>query len=211
MNTVYISDLDGTLLDTKGLVTRSFVYTFEHFRPELKLTDEELDSFFGPSLRQTFSKYAKDENEVEEMIKYYREYNIAHHDEMAKAFPNAKEVLKKLSKKGYKLGVVSSKKTDLVEHGLFINKLLEYMQIVICEEDVTTPKPAPEGINKALLKLDSKKALYVGDGVGDIQAGKNANIDTIGVLYSDRADQIIAAEPTYTISELNKILIILAE
>ena len=53
--------------------------------------------------------------------------------------------------------------------------------------------------------------MYVGDGVGDILAGKNANIDTVGVLYSDRVDQIIAAEPTYTINDLNQLLIILAE
>ena len=60
-------------------------------------------------------------------------------------------------------------------------------------------------------QLNSKKALYVGDGVGDILAGQNAGIDTVGVLYSDRADQIIAANPTYTITDLNKLLIILAE
>ena len=39
----------------------------------------------------------------------------------------------------------------------------------------------------------------------------NSGIDTVGVLYSDRVDQIIAAEPTYTINDLNQLLIILAE
>ena len=204
-------DLDGTLLDTKPLIDRSFIHTFEHFRPGLVLTDEELDSFFGPSLRQTFSKYSDDQNEIEEMIKYYREYNMKNHDEMVKAFPFATEVLKKLAKRGYKLGVVSSKRTDLVEHGLFISKLLGYMQIVIGEGDVSNSKPDPEGILLSMKQLNSKKALYVGDGVGDILAGKNAGIDTVGVLYSDRAEQIIAAEPTYTITDLNKLLIILAE
>ena len=204
-------DLDGTLLNTKPLIDRSFIHTFEHFRPDYRLTDEELDSFFGPSLRQTFSRYSSDENEIEEMIKYYREFNIANHDEMVTAFSNAKEVLKKLSKKGYKLGVISSKRTDLVEHGLFITKLLGYFQVVLGEEGASNPKPDPEGINNAMKQLKSKKAMYVGDGVGDILAGKNANIDTVGVLYSDRVDQIIAAEPTYTINDLNQLLIILAE
>lgn len=204
-------DLDGTLLDTRGLINRSFVHTFEHFRPGYILTDEELDSFFGPSLRQTFSRYSKDQEEIEEMIKYYRAYNISNHDEMVKAFPNAKEVLKKLSMRGYKLGVVSSKVTTLVEHGLFISKLLPYMQVVIGETEVKNPKPDPEGINEAIRQLKSKKAMYVGDGVGDIKAGKNANIDTVGVLYSNRTEQILAEEPTYTIENLNQLLIILAE
>lgn len=204
-------DLDGTLLNTRELIDRSFVHTFEHFRPNYILTDEELDSFFGPSLRQTFSKYSQDQSEIEEMVKYYREFNVSNHDEVVKVFPNAKEVLKKLHKKGYKLGVVSSKKTDLVEHGLFQFKLLEYISVVIGEEDVTNPKPDPEGINNAMKQLKSKKAMYIGDGLGDIAAGKNAGIDTVGVLYSDRAEAIINALPTYTINDLNELLIILAE
>ena len=204
-------DLDGTLLDTRNLVNRSFVHTFEHFRPGYVLSDEELDSFFGPSLTQTFSKYANSPEEVNEMIQYYREFNISNHDEMVKAFTNAKEVLKKLYNRGYKVGVVSSKRTDLVEHGLFITDLLQYMHVVIGEKDVTNPKPDPEGILVAMKQLKPKKAMYIGDGLGDIAAGKNAGIDTVGVLYSNRADAIIEANPTYTINNLNDLLIILAE
>lgn len=204
-------DLDGTLLNTRELINRSFVHTFEHFRPEITLTDEELDSFFGPSLRQTFSRYSDDAAEIEEMVKYYREYNVSMHDELVTAFPGAKSLIRNLAHKGYKVGVVSSKKTDLVEHGLALFGMLDHIRVVIGEEDVTAPKPDPEGILKAMELLHSKKALYVGDGVGDIEAGKNAKIDTIGVLYSDRKDKIIAAEPTYTIQSLNDIMTILVE
>lgn len=204
-------DLDGTLLNTRELINRSFVHTFEHFRPDHVLTDEELDSFFGPSLRQTFSRYSTDEQEIEEMIQYYREFNVASHDEMVTAFPGAKSLIRTLARKGYKLGVVSSKKTDLVEHGLEIFGMRDKIKVIIGEEDVKNPKPDPEGILEAMRILDSKKALYVGDGVGDIEAGKNAGIDTIGVLYSDRKEQILAAEPTYTIHSLDQILVILVE
>ncbi|MDE6407309.1 MAG: prolipoprotein diacylglyceryl transferase [Anaeroplasmataceae bacterium] len=204
-------DLDGTLLNTRELINRSFVHTFEHFRPEKVLTDEELDSFFGPSLRQTFSRYSEDEKEIEEMVKYYREYNVAMHDEVVTAFPGAKSLIKTLARKGYKVGVVSSKKTDLVEHGLELFGMLDNVRVVIGEEDVKNPKPDPEGILRAMEMLHSKKALYVGDGVGDIEAGKNAGIDTVGVLYSDRKEQIIAAEPTYTIRSLNDMITILVE
>lgn len=204
-------DLDGTLLNTKDLIYRTFIHTFEHFRPEKVLTDEELDSFFGPSLRQTFSRYSEDEEEITAMIKYYREYNVSIHDEFVTAFPWAKNIVRSLARKGYKLGVVSSKKTDLVEHGLELFGMLDNMRVVIGEEDVQNPKPDPEGILKAMEILHSKKALYVGDGVGDIEAGKNAGIDTIGVLYSDRKEAILAAEPTYTIKSLSDILKILVE
>ena len=204
-------DLDGTLLNTRALINRSFVHTFEHFRPGYVLSDDELDSFFGPSLRQTFSKYAENEEELLEMIKFYREYNVSIHDDVVTAFPGAKALISTLYRKKYKLGVVSSKKTDLVEHGLSLFGMLDKIQVVIGEEDVKNPKPDPEGILEAMKKLNSKKALYIGDGVGDILAGKNANIDTVGVLYSDRKQQIIDAEPTHTINNLNELLIILVE
>lgn len=204
-------DLDGTLLNTKDLIYRSFIHTFEHFRPDHVLSNEELDSFFGPSLRQTFSRYSEDEQEIQDMIAYYRAYNVQMHDELVTAFPGAKSLIRSLARKGYKLGVVSSKKTDLVEHGLELFGMLDKIRIVIGEEDVAKPKPDPEGILRAMEVLGSKRAIYVGDGVGDIEAGKNAHIDTIGVLYSDRKEKIIAAEPTYTIQNLSDILLILVE
>lgn len=204
-------DLDGTLLNTRELINRSFIHTFSHFRPEMEITDEDLDSFFGPPLRVTFSRYSEDPVEIEEMVKFYREFNMSAHDEMVTAFPGAKSLIKTLSKKGYKIGVVSSKKGDLVKHGLELFGLLDKMEVIVAEEDVANPKPDPEGILKAVKLLNGKKALYVGDGVGDIQAGKNAGVDTIGVLYSERKEAIIAENPTYTIKDLSQILIILVE
>lgn len=205
-------DLDGTLLDTKELIDRTFIYTFEHFRPGKVLTDGELNSFFGPSLRITFSKYSQDEKEIEEMIAYYRNYNQSIHDEMVKIFPGAKNLVHMLKKKGYKLGIVSSKKADLVAHGLDLFGIKDCFDIIIGEEDVTQPKPNPEGILKAIEQLGSQHAIYVGDGVGDIQAGKNAQIDTVGVLYTSfREKEILEQEPTYTIHSLSDMNTILVE
>ncbi len=155
MDTI-LFDLDGTLLDTKPLIDRSFIHTFEHFRSDMKLTDELLDSFFGPTLYQSFSRFSDDEKEIEQMIAYYREFNISHHDEMVKAMPGAKALLSSLHKKGYNLGVVSSKKTDLVCHGLELFDLLDYMDIVIGADEVENHKPAPDGILLAIEKIKDK-------------------------------------------------------
>ena len=149
-------DLDGTLLNTKPLIDKSFIHVFEKFRPDYKLSDEELDSFFGPTLHQSFSRYSEDEEEIEEMIKYYREWNIPHHDEMVTAFSGARDTLKTLHKKGYNIGVVSSKKTDLVIHGLELFKLDSEIDIIIGADEVKNHKPAPDGI---LLAIERLKAL----------------------------------------------------
>lgn len=232
-------DLDGTLLDTKPLIDRSFIHTFEHFRPDYVLKDEELDSFFGPTLYQTFSRYSTDEKEIEEMIAYYREYNIKNHDEIVKPMQGAKDLIYSLHKKGYNIGVVSSKKTDLVCHGLELFGLLDKMDIVIGADEVKNHKPAPDGIllaikelkkNNKNTQLDSNnkfmkyinsifnkpkkpvnKVAYVGDTLNDIIAGKNANVKTIGCLYIKNPEVMLEAKPDYVIEKLTDILKICVE
>ena len=204
-------DLDGTLLDTKPLIDQSFIHTFEHFRPGYVLSDEELDQFFGPTLYQSFSRYSDDENEIEEMIKYYREFNIANHDSIVKPMPGAKDLINTLKRKKYKLGVVSSKKTDLVCHGLELFGLLDKMDVVIGSDDVKNHKPAPDGILLAIEKTNAHNACYVGDNVNDILAGKSANVKTVGCLYVNHPEKIIEANPDYTINRLSDMLRVCVE
>lgn len=201
-------DLDGTLLNTKPLIDKSFIHTFEHFRPDYKLSDEELDSFFGPTLYQTFSRYSNNEEEIQAMIQFYRDFNVPNHDSMVSPFPQAKETVKDLHKKGIKVGVVSSKKTDLVMHGLELFGMLEYMDIVIGADEVKNHKPAPDGILLAKEKLNSKNVLYVGDTKNDIIAGKNASVKTCGVLYIKDPSIMLEVAPDYVINKLSEIEVI---
>lgn len=204
-------DNDGTLMDTKFLIDRSFIHTFEKFRPDLKLTDEDLDSFFGPTLHQTFSRYSDSDEEIEEMIKYYREFNIENHDNLAKPFPHAVETLKALHKKGYKLGVVSSKKNEVLQHGLEHFGLSKYLDIIVGADDVSNHKPAPDGILLAKEKLQCNNVLYIGDTKSDIDTAKNANVKSVGVLYIKHPEIMLDAKPDYVISNLPELLRMLGE
>lgn len=231
-----IFDLDGTLLDTKELITKSFVHTFEKFRPGYILSDEEVDSFFGPTLKESFSRYTEDEEELKQMIEYYREYNKEKHDEFVKAFPGAKETLKSLKHKGYDIAVVSSKISYMVSHGLELFGLLQYVDVIIGEEEAPEPKPSPSGINMAIeqlislrndnlckesssdeVKEDNKfskenyRAIYIGDTINDIKAAHNANIKACGVLYIKDPSIMLEASPDYVINKLSEILSVVGE
>lgn len=198
-------DLDGTLLNTRHLIDQSFIHTFEKFRPGYNLTDEELDSFFGPTLYQTFKRYSDDEKEINEMIEYYRAFNVPNHDSMVSAFPGSREILKSLHNRGLNVGVVSSKKTDLVVHGLELFKMKDYVDIVIGADEVKNHKPAPDGILLAKEKLNGKNVLYVGDTKNDILAGKNANVKTCGVLYIKHPEIMLEVSPDYVINKLSEL------
>ena len=191
-------DWDGTLLDSKPLIDESFYYVFQKYFPDHELTVEELDTFFGPSLEETFSKFTHDKELIKELISCYREFNIANHDEMVKLFPGVKDVVKYLHKHNIKLGVVSSKRRDVLEQGINLFNLGQYFDVIISGDDVTKTKPDPEGILKAKEALGLSKVLYVGDSVGDIKAGKYANCKTCAVIYDlegIRNAELVDAEP----------------
>lgn len=197
-------DFDGTIGNTNQLIYDSFVHTFSHFN--IKYTDRDIYQAFGPTLYQTFSKYADNEDLISEMINVYREFNLYHHDEYVKAFPYVQETIALLDSLGYKQGVVSSKKTDLVYQGLEITGLLSYMKCVVGGDDVSKHKPDPEGVFKALSLLGEDTAYVVGDNPGDIISGRNAGCKTIGVSWSVKKEELNNANPDYMINDFRDIL-----
>jgi len=211
-------DLDGTLINTRPLIYASFVYTFEKYFPDHTLTDEELESFFGPTLYYTFSRYESDPDRIKEMIEYYRAFNKDQHDHYAKPFEGCRDLIKTLSRKGYKIGLVTSKKKEIVMLGLNLAKIAEYLNVMVCEDDVENHKPAPDGIYKCFEMLNpgqdikDHNVLYVGDHPNDIKAGQAAGVKTCAMLCDNKKiDEIDELNPDFEIRKLNDILKVLVE
>ncbi len=61
MNTAILFDLDGTILNTDKLIKKTFIKVFEKYKPEYILSEDELLSFLGPSLKESFLKYFSSE------------------------------------------------------------------------------------------------------------------------------------------------------
>jgi len=92
-------------------------------------------------------------------------------------------VLEELGQRGYGLGIVTSGSRLRVKREINALGLAETFRIVVCNEDVTNKKPHPEGLEKAMERLDKlpEVCCYVGDSPEDIEMGKRANIRTIGI------------------------------
>ena len=134
------------------------------------------------------------------VIKYNEK---AHQDVLAR--------LKKLHKLGYKVGIVSSKKNQLLVHGLEAFDLAQYIDVVIGADDVKVHKPAPDALLLAKQKLNGKNVMYVGDTMADIQAAKNANMKSVGCIYIKHPEIMLEAKPDYVIENLGELLKILGE
>ena len=145
------------------------------------------------------------------MIEYYRKYNLSNYDTRVKLFPGVKETIKYLYKKGYKIGIVSSKAHDLVLHTLEITGIKDYVDVVLGNGSYENPKPAPDGILKAMEKIDCTNVLYVGDTKDDMLAAKAAHVKSCAVLYSDHPEQMLNLDIDYAINNFSEINSILGE
>lgn len=201
-------DLDGTLIDTNELIIASFMHTFEHYGKEL--SRNEAIEFIGPPLKDTLHQI--DPDQVEEMVKTYREHNLYHHDNYVTAFPNVVETIDQLKKNNFKLGIVTTKMNRTVEMGLKVTGLSKYFETIITLDDVTHAKPHPEPVLKAMQELDASanSTLMIGDNHHDIDAGKNAGVQTAGVAWSLKGKEKLSEyKPTYMLDDMQDLLKIL--
>ncbi len=189
-------DNDGTIIDSDELIFESFHYVFNKFYPEIEVTHEMELSFLGPTLEESFSKYAPADADIAAMVECYREHNNSMYESLLKEIPNAKETLKYFHEEGYKIGVVSSKFTDAVKRGLDQLGLSEYVDTIIGRDKMDVFKPDPDGLYKACdaLGCGYDYVVYVGDSDTDMQAGLAAGAYTVGVTWTAKGREVLDAE-----------------
>lgn len=199
-------DLDGTLIDTNELIISTFLHTLGKYYPN-RFQREDVLPFIGPSLHETFSSI--DPERTEEMIREYRSYNHQHHDLLVTEFIGVNQTVETLKKKGFKLGIVTTKLLDTVQKGLKLTKLDPYFDTIVALDHVSKAKPDPEAIYLALDQLNSLKeqAIMVGDNYHDILAGKNAGTKTAGVAWSIKGrDYLAQYKPDYILDVMPDLL-----
>jgi pyrophosphatase PpaX len=86
---------------------------------------------------------------------------------------------------GRATGLVTSKNRAGALRGLAVAKLESLMEVLVCADEVTNPKPHPEPVEKALslLSAPASTAVYVGDSIHDMIAGRAAGVRTAAALW----------------------------
>ena len=96
---------------------------------------------------------------------------------------------------------MSTKFRFRIETTLRREDLLDSFETIIGGEDVSNHKPDPEGLLKAIRKLESapENSLYVGDSVIDAEAAKRAGVPFVAVLSGVTPRQDFEPYPVYKI------------
>lgn len=199
-------DLDGTLIDTNELIIASFLHTLEQYFPG-KYTREDVLDFIGPPLPESFRTVHPEK--VDELVEVYREHNLKHHDQYVTVYDGVLETIDTLRKKGFQLGIVTTKMRHSVDKGLALTKLEPYFDVIVSLDDVQNPKPHPEPVMKAMKALDARasETIMVGDNYHDIEAGKNAGTQTAGVAWTIKGrEKLEQYKPDYMLDHMTDLL-----
>src|SRR5699024_4285605 len=134
------------------------------------------------------------------MIATYREHNELNHDQYVTAFPHVKKTHRRLRAQKIPIGIVTTKKRKRVETGTKATGLDSCFTTIITLDDVEHTKPDPEPVLKAISALDADPptTLMIGDNYHDIEAGRRAGVQTAGVAWSLKGEDVLRTyEPTY--------------
>jgi pyrophosphatase PpaX len=192
-------DLDGTLLDSIGLILESYHHTLEHHGLPPK-DDAYWLAGIGTPLRAQLREWADDPGLLEALIATYREYNHSNHDLRVRAYPGITEALHELRARRVRMAVVTSKMRRGALRGLRLVGLAEKIDVLVGADDVARPKPAPDPVFHALRLLGTAPhgAVFVGDSVHDMEAGRSAGVRTAAALWGPfERRQLEPATPDY--------------
>jgi len=202
-----IFDIDGTIVDAYTAIEKSLNYTLGKLGyPKAKTHVVRRAVGHGD---KNFVEYFVEKKDVKEGVELYR----AHHKKAllkySKVIPGARQLLRGLKEKGYKLAIASNRPPKfsmiLLEH----LDLVKYFDVIACAKDKTEIKPKPFLIPRILKKLDVKKeeALYVGDMTVDVHAGHNAGVRVVAVLGgSSSHSELKASRPCGITRKLSNLL-----
>ncbi len=200
-------DLDGTLIDSIGLLVASMEYAYEgrDRRPPV----DEWVAAIGTPLDAMLRRWAIDDDDVHLLKARYREFQFANHDAMTTAYPGVVETVRALHAEGHALAIVTSKLAVGATKSLEFIGIADCFAAVVGLESTKTHKPGPEPVLHALDRLGGMspaRALFVGDSTHDMHAGRAAGVTTAAALWGpfSRA-QLETAHPDHWLSSFPEV------
>jgi HAD superfamily hydrolase (TIGR01549 family) len=164
-------DLDGTLIDSIPLITKSVDKTITHFGYKVsKQKLRELSQLHSRDIGYYLMDSNKTSFDIHEFVEYRRLIFLKLLKKQQKQwFKDSKSFLEKESKK-YKVAIVTGSRWQFI-NAVFDKQVMKNIDFIITSDDVEHKKPDIEPIEKTLKKLKLKKEeiVFIGDSTQDGQ------------------------------------------
>ena len=182
-----VFDLDGTLLDTAP----EFVEVVQQLRREHQLPplDPQLiQAHVSDGARAMVSlalELQPEQEAFESKRQRFLDIYQARLGTATQAYPGIVELLVRLQVAGIGWGISTNKPSYLTLPLIDSLALQPAPASIVCPDHVSHPKPHPEPLllNCRQLQCDPSQAIYIGDHLRDIEAGRAAGMYTIAAAY----------------------------
>lgn len=190
-------DLDGTLLNTLGGLTRSLnaARRMNNLTPQ---TEEQVRSFINNGVVKLIERSLSADpgvyNEAlkQRLLKDYTAYYNSHYYEETRPYDGIAEVLIRLKADGMLLACVSNKDDEPAKRLIdrFFPGIFDY---VTGAKEGIERKPSPEPVERCLnlLGVENSEAVYVGDSEVDIMTAMNCEMDSISCTWGYRSRKFL--------------------
>lgn len=206
-----IFDFDGTIGDSQALIVKTLQDTMRARNLEVK-SDEACAKTIGLRLDEAFVVlFGMSDAEGLECAATYREIFLENKKMMkVESFPHVIETLRELHRRGYILGMASSRNHCSLDGYVKQMQLEDIFSSIVAGDDVEHVKPAPDMIFKALKEMKEVKnleaslddvkdmleeTLVVGDMTFDVDMAHHAGCKACAVTYGNGTrEQLASAE-----------------
>ena len=190
-------DLDGTLLNTLGGLTRSLnaARRMNNLAPQ---TEEQVTTFINNGVVKMIERsLAADPGDYstelkERILKDYIAYYNSHVLEETRPYNGMLEALLRLKADGMKLACITNKNDEPAQKLIkqFFPDVFDYVKGSV---EGVERKPSPEPIEKCLysLGIENSDTVYVGDTEADIMTAVTSGIDSISCTWGYRTRRFL--------------------
>jgi phosphoglycolate phosphatase/pyrophosphatase PpaX len=170
-------DLDGTLLDSFPMHYVVYETMFSQFG--ITMSKELFLSTYSPNWYRTYEAFGLAEEHWTVANDVWLSEAAKHSPEL---FPGVKDILTELDK-NFALGIVTSGTKSRVIQDLDRTGIASFFETVVTGDDISQPKPAPEGLEIAMqhLSVGPQDIVYVGDAHADFEMARAAGVRFFGV------------------------------
>lgn len=182
-------DLDGTLTDSGPGIKNCIRYAYQ----KLNLTcpgEEELNTFVGPPLPDSFRRYGVCEEKILTAVSYFHQLYNQRGKYENEIYPGIENMLKMLNDKGLSLYVATSKPQALAEEILDHFSLSCYFEGIVGSDG--QKKVTKANVIASLSNIVKKPAVMAGDTVYDIIGAQANHMPCIFVTWGYGKEETIA-------------------
>ncbi len=184
---IYLSfDLDNTLIkNTKGIIN-SFNYALKKYKKE-KVSSKIIKQMIGTPLYEMFREITHES--AEKYVSAFRDFYGKKGIYQSKLIKGVKKKLKELKENGFLLGVLSSKKHEMVHNILKILKIDHFFDLYLGETEQRKKKY--DSITKKELEqtFPNKQIIVIGDHINDVKVAEMLGCPFIGLLTGTTSRQ----------------------